>query len=357
MKIAITSLYLPSGSKIGVGYQVHYLANELVKRGHDVTVFSQSGASPDSLYRAVVVPSGKRLRTFGFAWNLRHVDFSGFDVLNAHGDDWFLWGCQRPRLVHTYHGSCFAEMLHAKGIVQKVRMGMLAACEYNSCLLADELVTVSENTRKYIPWIKQVIPCGVNLEIFSPAEKKSPEPTILFVGTMGGRKRGAMLLEIFKKEIQPKIPAAKFWAVCEERVEGDGIEWFGRAPLEHLAELYRRAWVFCLPSTYEGFGVPYIEAMASGAPVVATPNVGAAEITQSGQAGLLAEDAKLAETLLNVLNNESLRARLQAAGLRRSRDFGWDRVCARYENLYLGRAIDEVAPANPGKTALNEVSA
>jgi phosphatidyl-myo-inositol alpha-mannosyltransferase len=357
MKIAITSLYLPSGSKIGVGYQVHYLANELVKRGHDVTVFSQSGASSDSRYRAFVVPSGRRMRTFGFAWNLRHVDFSGFDVLNAHGDDWFLWGCKRPRLVHTYHGSCFAEMLHAKGIVQKVRMGMLAACEYNSCLLADELVTVSENTRKYIPWIKQVIPCGVNLDTFSPAENKSTEPTILFVGTMGGRKRGAMLLDMFKREIRPKVPTAKFWAVCEERVDGDGVEWFGRAPLEQLAELYRRAWVFCLPSTYEGFGVPYIEAMASGAPVVATPNVGATEITQSGQAGLLAEDSKLSDTILSVLTNDSLRAQLQAAGLRRSRDFGWDRVCARYENLYLGRGIDELTPANPGTTALNKVRA
>ena len=51
MNIAIISLYLPSGSKGGVGYQVHYFANALVRRGHSVTVFSQSGASKDSLYK------------------------------------------------------------------------------------------------------------------------------------------------------------------------------------------------------------------------------------------------------------------------------------------------------------------
>ena len=96
MKIALLSLYLPSGSKIGVGYQVHYLANALVKRGHSVTVFSQTGASEDSLYEVAVLCPRKRLRTFGFAWDLRAYDFSRFDVMNAHGDDWFLWGRKRP---------------------------------------------------------------------------------------------------------------------------------------------------------------------------------------------------------------------------------------------------------------------
>ena len=56
MNIAIISFFLPSGSKIGVGYQVHYLANELVKRGHKVTVFSKNGLSEGSLYRLVEVP-------------------------------------------------------------------------------------------------------------------------------------------------------------------------------------------------------------------------------------------------------------------------------------------------------------
>lgn len=347
MKIAIVSLLLPSGSKIGVGYVVHYFANEMVKRGHDVTVFSQTGAQEDSLYKVEIVDSGRRLRTFGFAWNLRKYDFSGYDVLNAHGDDWFLWGRKRPRHVHTFHGSCLAEMLNVKGFTEKVRMGILALCEYNACMVANDLVAVSANTTKYVPMVKHVIPNGVNLSQFSPTEEKSEVPSLLFVGTMHGRKRGAMLLEIFNREIRPRIPNAEFWAVCENQIEGEGVRWFGRVPTETLTDLFRRAWVFCLPSTYEGFGVPYIEAMASGTMVVASPNVGAREVAQEGKSGLIAADDKLAETLIQALTDADLRQRMREAGLRRAQDFSWDRVCAQYEALYVGdyRRLKEITEA------------
>jgi glycosyltransferase involved in cell wall biosynthesis len=334
VNIAIISLLLPSGSKIGVGYQVHYLANALIRRGHRVTVFSQTGKSADSLYEVVVVPSGRRFRTYGFAWNVRKYDFMEFDVVNAHGDDWFLWGVKRPRHVHTFHGSCFAEMLNAKTARARLWFAALAACEYNSCFVADELVTVSANTRRYIPMVKKVIPCGVDLTSFWPTEDKSANPTLLFVGTMHGRKRGAMLFDLFRREIRPRVPSAEFWAVCEEKVEGDGVKWFGRAPLETLADAYRKAWVFCLPSTYEGFGVPYIEAMASGTPVVASPNVGAKEVTMNGQCGRIVRDRDLADAIIELLKDADARRQLRAAGIKRAQDFGWDRVCQAYEALY-----------------------
>ncbi len=338
MNIAITSQYLPSGSKIGVGYQVHYLANELVRRGHSVTVFSRSGASEDSLYTVIVVPVGKRLRTFGFAWNLRAYDWKQFDVLNGHGDDWFLWGRPRPRHVHTFMGSTLAEMFNVVGWKGRLRMGTLALCEFSVCFLADKLVAISSNTRRYIPLVRTVIPCGVDIEAFKPGNEKTPHPTLLFVGTMGGRKRGAMLLEMFKTQIRPQFPDAEFWAVCEEPVEGEGVRWFGRIPLEELTDLYRRAWVFCLPSTYEGFGVPYIEAMAAGTPVVASPNVGAREVTQEGRFGLIPADEELASTIMRLLGDNEERARLREAGLKRSVDFSWQRICAQYEAVYKGRS-------------------
>lgn len=334
MKIAITSLYLPSGSKIGVGYQVHHLSNQLVRRGHDVVVFSQTGRSPDSLYEVRVVPPRARARSFGFAWDLRGQDLSRFDVLNAHGDDWFLWGRRRPRHVHTFHGSCLAEAMHIRGPRERARMLILAACEYNACLLADELVCVSENTRRYVPMARRVIPNGVDTGVFRPDGRKSDSPSVLFVGTMHGRKRGAMLLEAFHRTVRPAVSGAEFWAVCETPVNGPGVRWFGRVPLERLADLYRRAWAFCLPSTYEGFGIPYIEAMASGTAVVATPNPGAVEVTGRGRWGVVVPDGRLGDALVQVLTDAGRRDRLAGAGIERSRDYAWDRVCGNYEALY-----------------------
>lgn len=336
MKIAITSFYLPSGSKIGVGYVVHYLANELVKRGHSVTVFSHCGPCEDSLYRVVQVPCGTWLRTFRFAWALRRYDFTKFDVLNAHGDDWFLWGCRRPRHIHTYHGSCLAEMLHASTMAVRVQMAALALCEIGSVFLADERVAVSSNTRRYIPRINHIIPNGVDLDRFSPGGKKSEHPSILFVGTLHGRKRGAMLLGLFQRVIHPILSEAQLWAVCETPAEGKKVRCCGRVTLPELIRLYRQAWVFCLPSSYEGFGVPYLEAMACGTPVVASPNPGAREVTRDGAFGLLASDEDLGAALLRVLMDADLREQLRKAGLQRAQEFGWGCICERYERLYRG---------------------
>jgi phosphatidylinositol alpha-mannosyltransferase len=339
MKIAMTSLYLPGGSKIGVGYQVHHMANQLVQRGHSVTVYSQCGPGEDALYEACLVQPGKRWRTFGFAWDLREVDFSGFDVLHAHGDDWFLWGRKRPRHIHTYHGSCLAESGHQINFRERVRMLALAACEYGSLGLCDESVAVSEGTRVYIPGIRHVIPNGVELRQFYPSAEKADRPTCLFVGALQGRKRGKLLVELFQKEVLSELPNASLWAVCDEPVEGKGVEWFGRVSTALLCELYRRAWVFCLPSSYEGFGVPYIEAMASGTAVVATPNRGALEVLQNGTCGIISGEERLGRRLIQVLRDSRLREFLERKGLERAQSYGWDIVCRAYEALYRGESM------------------
>jgi phosphatidylinositol alpha-mannosyltransferase len=341
VKIAITSLYLPGGSKIGVGYQVHALANALTARGHQVTVLSACPPGDGATYAAVLVESKhRRLRTFSFAYDLRKVDFSKFDVLNAHGDDWFLWGVDRPRHVHTYHGSCLAEAIHATTWAGRARMAALAVCETQSVLLADDTVAVSENTRRYVPGIRHVIPCGVDTTAFHPGEK-STAPSVLFVGTMHGRKRGKMLLDLFRSTVRPKVPNVELWCVCDKpegETDGDGVRWLGRVPHEELTALFRSAWVFCLPSTYEGFGVPYVEAMASGTAVVASPNAGSIEVTEGGRSGRIVGDADLAGTLTDLLLDRTKREWLAERGLGRSRDFGWETICRQYEDVYTSRS-------------------
>jgi glycosyltransferase involved in cell wall biosynthesis len=122
--------------------------------------------------------------------------------------------------------------------------------------------------------------------------------------------------------------------VAEDAPPRRGVKTVGRVSDDELSELYGQAWVFCLPSTYEGFGIPYIEAMASGCPVVATRNPGAMEVTSNGQLGVIAEDDRLGEALLDLLSSPEKRAHLTNGGLVAARDYDIHAVCARYEAVY-----------------------
>ena len=205
MNIAMISLYLPSGSKIGCGYQAHYMANAMVGRGHRVTMFSPCERPGDARYEHRWVDVGRRLTTFRFAWELRKAGLWDFDVIHAHGDDYWLWGrgkkpaespsprpspggrgSSKPAHVRTMHGSCLAEAIHISGIKAKTRMLMLGLSEVLATFVADRTACVSENTRRYYPWVKDVVMNGVDLGAFHPGlpgEEKEAEPTILFVGT------------------------------------------------------------------------------------------------------------------------------------------------------------------------------
>ncbi len=334
VKIAITSLYLPGSSKIGTGFQVHHFANHLVKRGHEVTVFSPDLPGEEARYTYAHVDPGTSLRTFRFAWRLRHVDFSGFDILHAHGDDTFLAGRPRPAHVRSIHGSCFAEARRIPGAKAKTRMGLLGLGEVASTLIADRSYGVSEATKRVYPWIDGVIPNGVEVPDPPPGRAPTAVPTILFVGTYLNRKRGKLLTEQFASVVRPKLPDARLLMVCSDAPEQPGVEVLGRVSDAELADLYQSAWVFCLPSSYEGFGVPYIEAMAAGCPVMATPNPGAREVLGEGRYGLLTEPHNLGTALLELLADGSRRDTMSELGRTHAKNYSWEHVLDRYESVY-----------------------
>ena len=117
----------------------------------------------------------------------------------------------------------------------------------------------------------------------------------------------------------------------------DGVVALGRLDDDALADEYRRAWVFCLPSSYEGFGIPYAEAMAAGLPVVATPNVGARFVTDEGRYGSLAELDALAGPLTDLLTDRAARERESAASVGRAAEFDLGHVVDLYERVYRAR--------------------
>src|SRR4051812_29278817 len=87
LRVAMASYYLPTNSKIGVGYQVHGLANALEALGDHVTVFSPAARPDDARYvheQVEVSSPGSLLR---WANALRGLDLRGYDVFHAHGED------------------------------------------------------------------------------------------------------------------------------------------------------------------------------------------------------------------------------------------------------------------------------
>ena len=337
LRIAMISYYLPSESKIGVGYQVHELANELARRGHHVDVFSPCGPVDGAAYGHVHLPMTGSLRTFRFAFVMRRQDLSSYDVLHAHGEDYWMWRRRVPMHVRTLHGSCFEEAIHIRGIGQKLRMVMLGFTEVLASIVADRTVLISPQTRRWTPWVRTVIPNGVDAARFAPdGTPRSAEPTVLFVGTWLQRKRGADLARIFAEEVRPRVPGARLRMVTQDAPPTlpDGVETLGRLPDADLAHEYRSAWVFCLPSSYEGFGIPYAEAMTAGVPVVATPNVGARYVTDGGRYGVVAELDEIGGELSALLTDGPWRQRLGAASLERAKEFDLRSVADRYEEVY-----------------------
>jgi phosphatidyl-myo-inositol alpha-mannosyltransferase len=334
MKIAMIHADLPNESNGGVPYQVHYLANKLVERGHDVTIFTFSPLYKDCLYKVHQYPrslKSRKFQPFLFSFCLLCTNFNEFDVIHAHGDNYLMWG-KHPQ-VRTFHGSAKDEAAFAVHLKRRILQSIFFYLEIVGSWVADINIGVSEATRLRLPVISEIISCGVDIEHFKPSQK-TEHPTILFIGTFGGRKRGSLLAKIFCEQVLPRFPNAELWAVSDIPLSGKGIRDFGRVPLETLCDLFQKAWIFCLPSTYEGFGVPYIEAMASGTAVVASPNLGAKEILGEGKYGLIAEDDQLGSSINQLIANPDLLSYYIARGLERSLDFSWDRVAEKYEQIY-----------------------
>lgn len=306
-----------------------------------MTVFSADPPPVDARYRAIRLDVGAgRLAPIVFPLTVARQDFSGFDLIHAQGDDQFLRRRNIPPVVRTLHGSSLSEAL-ANGWRRRSPKHLAMhlyfyAGELLAVFRANAVVAVSADAGRHYPRVDTVIPNGIEIDRFAPQDaRKSEVPSILFVGELDSRKRGGLLLDVFRREIRPRVADAELWLVSPDRPdEGPGVRWWGQVDSVLLVRLYQQAWVMCLPSSYEGFGRPYVEAMAAGTPVVATPNPGARDVLADGRYGWVVPDEQLGQALCWLLGDADLRAEFRARGLRRARRYAWSIVAEEYERLY-----------------------
>lgn len=215
-------------------------------------------------------------------------------------------------------------------------------------LQADTVLTVSDYSRQCVEQTLGVSPARIRVvyEAASPVFRKfNPEDPrenfILYVGGISPNKNLAALVRAFaslKKRGDLKLMLVGdyqsdgfkgCYLELKDLVEKLGlsreVEFTGYIPDEQLCAMYNRARLFVLPSLDEGFGLPVMEAMACGAPVIIGSGNAMQEV--AGDAAVAVDprdEAALAGALERVLEDESHRADLAARSLRRAAEFSWD---------------------------------
>jgi phosphatidyl-myo-inositol alpha-mannosyltransferase len=343
MRILMYHCVLPEPGRKpgGVEVFVHRLAQALTLRGHDVEVLTFAASPHDAAYRVRrlrphAAGTSQMLRQYFAPWLFNYQSFANCDIAHFHGDDWFFFRRNVPTL-RTFYGSALLEARSATSIRRRIDKRLVFVLELLAARLATTTYGIGLDSQ-LIYNTHGLLPLGGHFpeqQVDRERQEKAPEPTIMFIGTWQGRKRGAFLHRVFQQEIRPVIPNARLSMVSDFCQPAEGVCWM-KAPsdAELRAEL-DRSWVFCLPSTYEGFGVPYLEAMAHGLPVVATPNLGAQRLLGEGRWGILAEDRDIGRRLIDLLQNATERDSLSRAGLARAQEYAWDRVVERHEQAYV----------------------
>lgn len=335
-------LPVPGLKRGGIERAADVLADGLARRGHEVVVFTHDPKPAAAAYDVRPLPwkrfvdswLGRRL-TMGYLGNLLAVlpDYRRFDVVVAHGDSLLLPVVRKP-IVRILYGSALGEARSASSPGRAVLQFGVYAQELLTALLQGGVVTISESSRRENPFVRRVIALAADDRVFGPhPAERTDDPSLLFVGTLAGRKRGHFLLRAFGDEVRRAHPDATLTIVGEEGPPQPGVTYRVGVDDGELARLYRRAWVYATPSTYEGFGLPYLEALACGTPVVATPNPGSVELLAGGRYGVLPADAEFGRAIATLLSDPQARASLSERGLCRAREYSLPRMLDRYESL------------------------
>ncbi len=185
----------------------------------------------------------------------------------------------------------------------------------------------------------------------------APRGYVLFVGTLEPRKNLTTLLDAWERVLDrlPDAPpllvaGGKGWssAALRRRLQrAPGVRYLGRLPRPRLIEVLQGALAFVYPSLYEGFGLPVLEAMACGLPVVTSDRSSLPEVV--GNAGIQINPRHtrdLAAAIAKLIEDPQLRAELGSEALERSRRFSWERTADAMEPVFTA-ALDPAGSESP----------
>ena len=274
---------------------------------------------------------------------------------------------KRPGVFHAlnqrvdqYSGKCIISTFHDLFVMT----GEYSSAEFRTRFAgqarqaakrSDVIIAVSEFTRdQVITHLNidskrvRVVPHGVHMPVDPPALSQR-EKIILCVGALQLRKNVTRLVEAFER-LPEKL--SKDWklvlagstagygaAAIINRIEHSPklfqIQLRGYVSSADLKDLYRRASIFAFPSLDEGFGIPVLEAMANGIPVVTSNRSALPQV--AGHAALLAnpyDSDDIAQQLTRLMEDEALQQKLRALGIERAKLFPWEKAVQSTYEIY-----------------------
>lgn len=253
-----------------------------------------------------------------------------------------VWPCilKRPSIVTIYDLIPYIlkkERKNAYNFYFKVMM--------NFAKRADHIIVISESTKKDVIKLLKVHPnkisriyLGVDHNQFYPVKNKKRNKTFVagFLGGLAKRKNAKILLEVaeilknekIKFKIGGKGSGFKELEEIRNRKGLSNVEFLGFIPDNQLNKFYNSLDLFIAPTTYDGFCMPGLEAMASGCPIIVSHRGALPEV--SGNAGILINPhnaMEIAKNILKIKKNRKLQIEMSKKGVQHAKKFTWDK-CA-----------------------------
>lgn len=357
----------------GVGHYVHALANELMRRGHELTVITRGSwrSTTRTNYGNLTVYHVRFFPLYPF-----HVQPHGIfvnqllgrlqnnlDIIHIHGPMAPSINTVLPTVL-TQHGTARASIgylrtldffsVGAKAFSWMYEALDRAAVKSVNCVSAVSEACADELIKHCNAKDVQIIGNGVDTEFFTPIGEsvvRRKQPIVAYVGLLNSRKGLPDLVNGMSKVIRD-IPEAHLVLAGAGPMEvylrrqvrelglQDCVSFVGYLDREGVRTLYREADVMVLPSYHEGLPNVVLESMASGTPIVATRIPGTIEAVEHGQVGLLVEPhepEQISQAIMKLLGDDALRREMSIEARRRAQnEFDWRVVADRVECIYEG---------------------
>ncbi len=359
----VTEYYYPHLG--GVSEHVHYFAQEARKFGHHVDIITSNipGAEPAPHvirlgYSQPIYSNGSQARiTIG--WGLRKemrqtLARGNYDVVHIHSPlhpvlpVLAMQEAQCPVVgtFHTYFDSSLGYAVFRKQCQRRLD-------SMDAVIAVSHSTTIAMNRYFDVDWT--IIPNGIDLDVFRPDVPRPPEirgdmPSILFLGRFDPRNGLTTLIESFKK-VRGKNREAQLVVVGDgplrkhyHRVAGNDPDiTFVGAVLEERPSYYAHSAIYACPTTKASFGITLLESMACETPIVCSDILGFRDVVKNEREALMThcgDTTELADALVRLLDDESLRIRLGKVGRERAQRYSWAAVTTAVLDVYaavLGR--------------------